>query len=286
MLNLEQNSPEWLEFRKNKIGASDAPIIVGDSPWTTPYQLWEQKLGIAPPRSANWAMQRGHDMEETARKEYEHMTGHVVMPQVMQHAEHDWMIASLDGIDLTGKHAVEIKTTSREDHLKTLGGHVIRKYFAQLQHQIEVAELESIDMFSFCENEGVVLKIYRDQKYINAMLKKEKTFWDMMQDFEAPPLGDKDFVECDDDVLAQLVLKWREVKCKLELIKNFKAEEEELREALISRANGRNLRTHGIEIKRVISAGRVNYKNIPELECVDLNQYRGSPVESWRITEK
>jgi predicted phage-related endonuclease len=43
---MQQQTPEWLEFRKNKIGASDAPIIMETSPWKTPYQLWLEKLSL------------------------------------------------------------------------------------------------------------------------------------------------------------------------------------------------------------------------------------------------
>ena len=39
-IELTQNTPEWLEFRRKKIGASDAPIILEVSTWKTPYQLW------------------------------------------------------------------------------------------------------------------------------------------------------------------------------------------------------------------------------------------------------
>ena len=40
-----QGTSEWLENRKNHIGASDAPVVMGVSPWDTPYKLWENKLG-------------------------------------------------------------------------------------------------------------------------------------------------------------------------------------------------------------------------------------------------
>lgn len=44
-LNLLQNTQEWEKFRLQKIGASDAPIIMGVSPWKTPFQLWLEKTG-------------------------------------------------------------------------------------------------------------------------------------------------------------------------------------------------------------------------------------------------
>lgn len=36
--------------------------------------------------------------------------------------------------------------------------------------------------------------------------------------------------------------------------------------------------------EKVVRAGLVNYKSIPELGGVDLDQYRGAQVESWKLT--
>jgi len=43
---LRQNTPEWLEVRKTKLGASDAPAILGISPYKTAYQLFLEKMGL------------------------------------------------------------------------------------------------------------------------------------------------------------------------------------------------------------------------------------------------
>ena len=115
MSALIQQSNEWLELRKNKIGASDAPVIMHVSPWKTPYQLWEEKLGLKESFSSS-AMKRGLEMEESARKAFEKETGLVVFPQVLFHKEHEWMMASLDGIDIEGKNIVEIKCPGKVDH--------------------------------------------------------------------------------------------------------------------------------------------------------------------------
>jgi len=38
-------SPEAVAERVNYIGASDVPVILGLSPWRTPYDLWSIKTG-------------------------------------------------------------------------------------------------------------------------------------------------------------------------------------------------------------------------------------------------
>ena len=42
-MNDLDNSPET---RRNFIGGSDAPAIMGVSPWDTPYTCWEKKVGL------------------------------------------------------------------------------------------------------------------------------------------------------------------------------------------------------------------------------------------------
>ena len=68
MIALEQNTEEGFEFRKTKIGSSDAPIIMGESPWKTPQQLWEEKMGLKESSYENAAIQRGKQLEAQARK--------------------------------------------------------------------------------------------------------------------------------------------------------------------------------------------------------------------------
>ena len=40
---------EWLEARKDGLGASDAAALLGLSPWKTNVQLWEEKCGLVIP---------------------------------------------------------------------------------------------------------------------------------------------------------------------------------------------------------------------------------------------
>ena len=68
---------EWLEWRREGIGASDAPVIMGVSPWTTPLQLWENKLLGKSGQLETSSMRRGKDMEKEARRHFEEQMGTV-----------------------------------------------------------------------------------------------------------------------------------------------------------------------------------------------------------------
>ncbi|MCJ7483244.1 MAG: YqaJ viral recombinase family protein, partial [Thermodesulfovibrionales bacterium] len=44
-LNFEQSTEEWLSWRRNGIGASDAPVVMGLSPWQKAGELLLLKTG-------------------------------------------------------------------------------------------------------------------------------------------------------------------------------------------------------------------------------------------------
>ena len=93
------NQDQWLYWRKNGIGSSDAPAILGTSPWTTPFQKWEEKVFGKQETKINSSMQRGKDLEEPARIQFEKLMNTSVFPVNVENKRTFWMRASLDGID-------------------------------------------------------------------------------------------------------------------------------------------------------------------------------------------
>lgn len=186
MSALVQGTEEWLKMRQNKIGASDAPIIMKASPWKSPRQLWEEKLGLREADSPSWAMRRGIELEEEARQAFEKLTGIYVFKRVMQHPVYEWMIASIDGIDLEEKIIVEIKCPGKKDHEIALSGRVPEKYFPQLQHQMYVCNLPSNYYYSYYRKNGVIVKTNKHEEYQRRLLQEELKFWDCMRNFIVP----------------------------------------------------------------------------------------------------
>ncbi len=178
---MQQQTPKWLEYRKTKIGASDAPAIMNVSPWCTPYQLWLEKMDLAPEKSMNPAMQRGLDLQDKALDCFAQMTGLYAFPDVKQHPKHEFMIASLDGITLDGQYVVEVKCPGKKNHELAKNGLIPDHYIPQLQHQMEVCGHEHMYYFSFDGKDGVVLDVFRNEKYVKELIEKEEAFWYCMQ---------------------------------------------------------------------------------------------------------
>lgn len=274
-----QNSQEWLEFRKTKVGASDAPIIMEISPWKTPYQLWEEKLGIRETIMTS-AMQRGTDMEEEARQAFERETGIAMFPMVKIHPENEWMMASLDGISLDEKNILEIKCPGKEDHFTAVSNMVPDKYYPQLQHQLAVTGLEKAYYYSYTRSGSALVSVGRDDKYISKMIKKEKEFYDCMMEFLPPKLTERDYVERNDIEWQELSNAYLETQ---KLLKSLEEQEKLMKERLISLAGRSNAKGGGIKLSKVVRKGSVDYQMVPELKGINLEKYRKPAIETWRV---
>ena len=277
----KQNTEKWLEMRKNKIGASDAPIIMNVSPYSTPYQLWEEKLGLCTSTPQTPSMRRGHDLEDQARLELEKLTGHFFLPQVKFHKSISYMMASLDGIDSENKYIAEIKCPNKVDHSIALSGRIPEKYIPQIQHQLEVCELDMAYYFSFDGTRGVIVKVFRDDNHIKKILKAEEEFWDCMQSWTSPKITEKDYDIRTDDLWDTAASEWKSLNFQL---KEIESKEKQLRDILISMASSRNTTGSGIKISKFIKKGQIDYTKIPELVGIQVESYRKNPTECYRIS--
>lgn len=173
------NRREWLEWRLQGVCASDAPCIMGESPWKTRDQLLQEKATGIDNYPENDNMRFGKENEEVARLLYEQMTDHIVFPdQKIIHPKFYWIRATLDGLDMDGKVMVEIKCAKKSDHILASKQKVPPKYFAQCQHQLLAKELDTMDYFSYHKQEGIIVKVDRDQPYIAKMFQMHKIFWE------------------------------------------------------------------------------------------------------------
>lgn len=279
-LQLEQGSDEWHEFRKNHIGSSDAPIIMNLSPWSTPYQLWREKLDLDPPKLTTSSMRRGIELEPFARMLVAESFGEEFDPVVRISGTIEWMAASLDAINHSQKIVVEIKCPGKEDHLQALNNIVPEKYVPQLQHQMYVCELDYMYYFSFDGQEGKLLKAYRNDEYIEKMIDAEKVFWECIQTLSAPPFGDKDYIERLDREWISGSKEWLETK---KCLKELEEKELKQRQYLIQLADNQNCKGNGITLTKIVRRGNIEYAEIPELKGIDIDKYRKPNTEMWRI---
>lgn len=277
VVDFEQGSYQWLAVRKTKITATDAPIIMGVSIRKTPLQLYKDKLAPVTFENPTPPMLRGINLEPIARDLYNMKTGFNMQPVVIVK---DWLMASLDGQDPDTGNILEIKCPGASDHDIALSGKVPDHYYPQLQHQMYLADVQMMDYFSFDGVDGVIVKVKRDDKYIEKMLIEEKNFFDRLQNKIPPEATEKDFIERDDEIWNKCASKWQQVTQNL---KELEKEEEELRKQLIFLSGESNAKGGGISLCLIRRKGFVDYSKIPQLKDLDLEIYRKPTTTSWRI---
>ena len=183
------------------MGSSDAPVIMGVSPYKTPYQLWEEKTGRSKYEPKNkWILEKGHQNEEIARAIYETRFTKEATPQCFIHDNYYYIRASLDGWIVEDKKAIEIKYQGREAHLKTLKeGKIPEKYMWQLVHQFLVTGCKEIDFLSYNDEHDdipealAVVTIKRKENLVERLLFVAKEFWKLVLNDKPPRLNDADF---------------------------------------------------------------------------------------------
>jgi putative phage-type endonuclease len=191
LVTLDQRTPEWLQWRQSGLGGSDAPAIVGVSPWRTPLQLWQQKTGQREKQAENSAMSRGRRLESTVQGLYEALLGYRIEPICCCHDDHSWLKASLDGWNAQRQIAVEIKAPNKLDHQSALDGKIPEKYIPQCDHILMVTGARLLHYVSYsnyfpARKQLVILSRYPNPTQLEALYQAELEFWTCVLD-RIPP---------------------------------------------------------------------------------------------------
>jgi putative phage-type endonuclease len=288
-VELEQGSNEWLAYRKKGIGASEISAIMGISPWTTPYQKWEEKV-YGNTVQLNASMRRGMEKEEEARQYFQYKNSCLVEPKVVQHEKYPWLFASLDGIDMMGDIVLEIKWANKKVHELAEKGIVIDYYFCQCQAQMACTGVREMWFLSCYENNNVrggadfiLVNIKRDDLFIEKMIEICSDFYyNHMIKHIPPTLTEKDYKLIDDYEYNELCSFYLDLTEQENMIAKKK---KELLEKIKTMSEGKNSCSKLFKATKFRVKGGVDYDSIPQLKDIDLEKYRKNNREQWKISK-
>lgn len=107
-------SPEWLEQRRHSIGASDVAAVLGESPFSTPFRVWLDKIGERwnPPKGEflEWGHRAEPMIAQWVRDTHPEV-GEVRDGIDVRSVEYPWLTAKPDRI-VGDMLPLEIKTSS------------------------------------------------------------------------------------------------------------------------------------------------------------------------------
>jgi putative phage-type endonuclease len=278
---LQQNTPEWHRWRQQGLGASDAPVIMGDAAFKTTRMLWSVKTGRMQEEPTGSAARRGRELERLARQAYEQELGIQMEPLCLVHDELEWMRASLDGLSFDGSTVLEIKCPMNvRDQSAARAGSVPPHYYAQLQHELEVARAAELHYWSFDGSEGSLVRVRPDRDYLKRLVDAEAAFWRLVRENVWPEKTGDELDLSADPEWHQITARYREVRVRREAAD---AEERKLRAMLENLATTRRTFGCGVELLRSSRKGAVDYAAVPELRGVNLEPYRKPPVSVVKI---
>ena len=188
---------DWLEYRKQGIGGSDASVVCGISRYKSPVELWREKTDQLPHQEAGEAAYWGTQLEALVRAEFTKRTGIPVkiVSQLLQSDEHPFMLANLDGlceVPDVGPCIFEAKTASA---FKADGWEdtIPDEYQLQVQHYMAVTGYQGAYVAVLIGGNSFKWKfIERDEELISMLIELESDFWNHVQDCTPPPLDGSD----------------------------------------------------------------------------------------------
>ena len=181
VVHLTQGSREWLRWRHDGIGGSEAPTVMGENRYESVKALLRKKVAAPGESFMNDAMRRGKELEPVALARYAAATGLRLAPVCLESAHVPWLRASLDGLATDGVAAVEIKCGKKAHEITATTGEVPRHYYGQLQHILAITGLPAIDFFCHWPGEqDILLRVPRNIEYIRRLVVKEREFWGLV----------------------------------------------------------------------------------------------------------
>lgn len=301
--NLIQRGDGWHEWRQKGVTATDAVVIVGRSPYKTPWRLWAEKTGFAIPEdlSNNPNVQRGVEFEDLARMAVELKWGDILLPVCVESSENPLLRASLDGLNSAGE-PVELKCPSADvwSEVLRLGerSEAYQLYYPQVQHQINVTKASRGWLVFFYEGDLKLFEIAPDHGLILEIEAKAKVFWEAVVKKKEPPKDPQRdvFIPNGSDVASWIYAaeEYRLIESEVQTLK-LKLDElsEKQASSLIALKGMMGDFYHadycGVKVTKYTVSGRIDYKrlleqNAPNISDADVEKFRGKQDIRCRVS--
>jgi len=268
---VEPNTPEWLELRKNYRTASEAAIVMGISPFTNPAKFKLIKAGLAT-QFYSKAMQQGHELEHKSREWANAMFAKEFKEEIWTNGQY---LASLDGRSSDGV-VLEIKTSSHT-YNKIKEGEIPEYYAAQMQQQMYCSGSHVAYLVAYCPK--------TDQFACSEALTFNYTYMKLIEgawiEFDNMPVPDGPVDASDNQDLLQAFMHYQELKRQRD---DLDTRMEEAREAIMQhKAPDRATTCQGYEIVFKKGATKTDYKRAAADAKLDLAPYVSQGEPSYML---
>ena len=282
-IHLQQRTPEWMAWRKNKISASMIATIMGLNPKKSPLMLYNQLMNDQS-EEVNAYMQKGIDLEPAARQRAEIEFGYKYPEACFEHSEYPYFIASLDGYNADAKYkAVELKVPQANAHHSAKLGVVPSYNYPQLQWQCYICDLDQIMYVSYQDDMDVeFICVKRDDAFIAKAVDAAETFRKCLIRYIEPEPMDMDLLNVDDQETVQFASERSRIQNDIKALE----ERKDAIDAHLKAMCGNKSALIGGKYRFVKFSrkGNVDVNLLAKDANVDLEKYRKPNFDVWRFT--
>lgn len=181
---------EWLEQRRNGIGSSDAPAILGLSKWKGPLDVYLAKVTPARSDVLTGPQEWGHRLEPAMAAAIMDRTGWKLSAvPTKHHREFDFLLASIDRENEHGE-IIELKNRYRDDGFgEPETDEVPQDIWIQVQHQLEVCDRDVAWVYVLVGgNDFRRYRVARDADYLPTVIEPLTDFWQCVESRTPPEI--------------------------------------------------------------------------------------------------
>lgn len=265
--DVQPNTPEWLELRKEYRTASEAPIVAGISPWTTPNDFKLIKAGLKK-QFYSKAMRRGHELEEQVRQ-------HANKAFCKEFKEEIWTngqyLASLDGI--ADGIVLEIKV-SDHTYNALAEGTVPEYYYLQIQQQLYCSGAHTAYLYAYSPKKDEYICSYSIHP-MGGFKERMDSLWDLFNSMPIPNNTPTDY-SGDGEVL-ELFSEYEYLKQQADELKD---KMDIIKAQLVEKAGDKTLVAGDFKLEYRKGSTTYDYRAAAKAAKLNLEQYKkeGSPT--------
>lgn len=170
----------WLKLRKSGLGGSDAGAVCGLNPYSSPANVYLDKISDEIKDKDNESMRQGRDLEEYVAKRFTEETGLKVRRsnKLYRSSEHPFMLADVDRLIVGENAGLECKTATAFQAEQWKDGKVPTHYLIQCLHYMAVTgRNEWYIAVVILGREFKYQKIVWDDSLIQKLIAVEEIFW-------------------------------------------------------------------------------------------------------------
>lgn len=302
---LVQDGDAWLAWRSQGITATEAGIVMGANPYTTPWRLWAERTGKVSRANLdiNPNVRRGENFEDMARNAYNEMYGVMLVPTCGEYEGNRVIRASFDGIDengVPGEIKIPHDKTFADVEANRENSDSYKLHWHQVQHQMLVAgsKIGRLFFYNPATRMAIPFEIERDEDFLTRLVEKEMAMWTAIQTLTPPPLDpERDLYQPEGDdegAWLALVLQWKSHQARIAELeaetKPLEAAAKKLEERMKTMMGDFRLAQYGgVKVNRYFQEGSIDYQAAlmalrPETSPSETETYRRKGGMRMRVS--